>query len=510
MPPLRRVASPRRRPPAAVPAALACLAVLLPGACSRGDQETGPLPANGRPVILVSIDSLRADFCSAYGHRPAGAPDQPTTPFMDRVAAEGVRFAQAEAASSWTLPSHVSLLTGMNCVEHGVRNRLFRLSPETETLAARFRRAGYHTAGFYSAPFLHPAWGFGKGFETYVGAAPYLRSLEAVETMADPNASLGGLHEASHEDSRCSERVVDAALDWLADPEHRDRPFFLFLHLWDPHYDYLPPPEYAAMFWPEGLQGPREFRGFDRKPWGPEVLPRLRALYEAEIRYTDDQIARLWARLEEWGLADRAILAITADHGDEFLEHGGRGHQKTLYEEVTRIPMVLRAPDLAPAGRVVADPVALYDLAPTLLELAGVPAWEDRAGRSLRPLWTDPAAAGEPEEHGVLMDLYMPRGSRMWAWRQGDRKFIWDQRRKLGQLFDLTGDPGEQEPRWLQSPFADPFSQAGLEAFRRWEAAPHWTVPMEESAGMTALLSELGYTDGGGGQEGGGTPIPRK
>jgi len=489
--PLRRVARTRRS--AALPRLASAVLLLLGAACSREPEAAGPLPANGRPVVLISIDSLRADFCSAYGHRSAGNPEELTTPFLDRVAAEGVCFDQAEAASSWTLPSHVSLLTGMNCLEHGVRNRLSRLDPEAETLAARFHRAGYRTAGFYSAPFLHPAWGFGKGFETYVGAAPYLQGLETVQTIADPDRSLGTLHEASHEDARCSERVVDAALAWLAEEDHRQQPFFLFLHLWDPHYDYLPPPEYADLFWPEGLQGPREFRGFDRKPWGEEMLPRLQALYEAEIRYTDDQIARLWSRLEEWGLADRVVLAITADHGDEFLEHGGRGHQKTLYEEVTRIPMVLRAPGAVPAGQVVAAPAALYDLAPTLLGLAGIPSWTDRAGRDLRPLWEDPEAGG----HDVLMDLYMPRGSRMWAWRQEDRKFVWDLRRKQGMLFDLARDPGESEPRWLQSPLADPFSRAGLEEFRRWESAPHANIPMQESAGMTALLSELGYVEEG-------------
>lgn len=470
---------------------------LLLAACGHHDPS-GPAPAlraaaDARPVIMISIDSLRADHCTPYGYQPQFAPGEKTTPFLERAAAEGARFAAASAPTSWTLPSHMSLLTGMSCNEHGVRNRDFRLEEGTETIASRFHAAGYATAGFFSAPFLHPAWGFGHGFDHYEGAAPYLQGLEAVQAIADTGpGTLKPLHDASHEDHQCSERVVDAALRWLEEGQRYQRPFFLFLHLWDPHYDYVPPADYAARFHP-GYTGGVDGRNFidPQRRYAPEEMDHIRALYDAEIRYTDDQIARLWERLEQWGLGKTAILSISSDHGDEFYEHGQKGHQKTLYEEVLHVPMVVRAPGLVAAGTVVDGSVALYDLAPTLLDLAGVPAWTDRSGKSLRPLLADPRQPG----HAVLLDLDMNDSLRLWGWREQDDKALWSPNRSQGEIYDLRADPGEQRPARLQSLPQNEVGRRAWEAIQSAQRLPGHTRSMDEPEAMTSLLDELGYTE---------------
>ena len=458
---------------------------LLGAACGGGAQ------ARPRPVIMISIDSLRADHCSAYGYRAQFAPEEPTTPFLDRMAAEGVRFAAASAPTSWTLPSHMTLVTGMDCFEHGVRQRGVRLDPDTEHIAGRLRRAGYATGGFYSAPFLHPSWGFGQGFDHYEGAAAYLQDPNLDAALADPaQGALKPAHDASHEDKQCSERVIDAALAWLEEGRKYERPFFLFLHLWDPHYDYEPPAAYAERFHP-GYAGGVDGRGFmdPQRRYAREELDHVLALYDAEIRYTDDQIARLWAQLERWGVAGDVILSISSDHGDEFYEHGQKGHQKTLYEEVVHVPLVLRAPGLAPAGASVTGSVGLLDVAPTLLELAGVSGWPERSGRSLRPLWE---RAGGPGR-AVLLDLDMNENLRWRGYREGQSKYLHAHRRPAGEIYDLEADPGEQRPQRLQSSAQNAFAARAEGALAAAEARLGRTRPMHETAAMSHQLSELGY-----------------
>jgi len=477
------------RHPSLLPGGLLGLLAAFTGAC--GGTDSGPLPSNGRPVVLISIDSFRADHSSAYGYRPHFAPEVRTTPFLERLAREGVLFEHADSPCSWTLPSHMSLLTGMQCPEHGVRNRTFRLGEGTELLAGRFQRAGYATAGFYSAPFLHGSWGFAFGFDTYQPGSPYLDGLGAVKAITDRGpGSLRGLHHASHVDRMCSERVVDRALAWLGEGDRREKPFFLFLHLWDPHYDYDPPRKYVEMFDP-GYKGPVNGKDYMETDWPRSDLGHLEALYDGEIRYTDDQIARFFEQLEKWGLADKVIFAVTADHGDEFFEHGQKGHQKTLFEEVVHIPMLIRAQGEVPAGRRITPTVALYDLAPTLLDLAGVPAWEGRSGRSLTPFWR---AGGEVPPHAIVMDLEMPGPAKFRAWRQGDLKFIWNVPKEVGALFHLDEDPGELRGRKVESLQGDAVPPAAREALRKASQFPGHALPMTESPEMTRILAELGYT----------------
>ncbi len=463
-------------------------------AACGGDSSRPLLAGNGRPVILISIDSLRHDHCTPWGYQPQFTQED-TTPFLAKMAREGVVWENALAASSWTLPSHVSLLTGMSVLEHKVRSRGLRLAPTTENIAGPFRRAGWETGGFYSAPFLHPSWGYGQGFDTYEGAAPYLNSLETMTAITEIGSGLiQKVHDTADSDRETAAPVVDRALAWLAEGKRYERPFFLFLHFWDPHYDYLPPADYVDRFHP-GYEGSITGAGFyssDSVLEG-EDLAHILALYDAEIRYTDDQIARLWEQLENWGLADQVILGLTSDHGDEFWEHGQKGHHKTLFEEVLRVPMVLRAPGLAPAGKRIQGTAANYDLAPTLLDLAELEGWPARRGKSLRPQWAE-----KDQDRPILADLLHPgRGQFLHAWRQGNHKilFSWNQDDPWLAVFDLGADPNETHPTYLAGEAENPWAGKALKAFRQAKAGGPKPAKMVESQAMSASLNQLGYTD---------------
>lgn len=463
------------------------------GACS-GEPADAPDYGVRRPVVLISIDSLRADRTTPYGHRSETAPGEQTTPFLDQMAREGTLFEQASAASPWTLPSHVTLLTGMHPREHGVRSRRERISDRLELVSGAFSRAGYRTAGFYSGPFLHNVWGFGHGFDVYQPGVAYLADPEAGARLANARKAgeMEDLHDRSHADAECAEQVVGKALDWLERDERWREPFFLFLHLWDPHYDYGAPAEYRRRFLPadDGSTRGDELMDLDVE-LTPQLKRELLALYDAEIRYTDDWIARLFARLEQWGIADDVIFVVTADHGDEFLEHGNRGHHLTLYEEVVRVPLLIRAPGLAPAGRRIGASVSLTDVAPTLLDLTGVGAWGDRSGASLRPL-LDGAGGDRP----VRLDLLnRAQDIQLIGWREGPMKLIYDQPRALSSVFDLAADPGELAASVFEGLTAgDGFRRRALESLRAEpRELPYPPGGVAEPEHVAAALEQAGY-----------------
>ncbi|MBC8328984.1 MAG: sulfatase [Planctomycetes bacterium] len=473
-----------------------CLPAL--SSCGR-DPGADAVAGNGRPVILISIDSLRADHCTPYGHQPQFAKDEATTPFLARLAAEGVLWENASAPTAWTLPSHISIVTGMAPQQHGVNVQGLRVPVGTQHLAGKFQEAGYLTAGFYSAPYLHPMWGFSEGFDTYLGAASYLNSVQTAEAITDPDTSMDGVHTNADSDAETAVQVVDQAIAWLEKGDRHQQPFFLFLHLWDPHYDYQPPADYAQRFHPgwQGMDGVDFYKNWKAgREYSPDEVDHAKALYDAEIRYTDDHIARLYAQLEAWGIADQVILAIVSDHGDEFYEHQLIGHHKTLYQEIVHVPMVLRAPGLAPAGRRLKGTAAIYDLAPTLLDLAGLEPWPDRTGKSLRPMWT-----GDDADRTVVFQLEHPgRKVFLKGWRQGKDKvlFQWQPRKESYRwVFDLAADPGEFKPTVLQRLAETAVGQRAFEALRAadesgLEAIKMGALPEE----MVKALAGVGYVDG--------------
>jgi arylsulfatase A-like enzyme len=345
--------------------------------CDRG-------PTRPTHVLLISIDSLRADRLSCYGN------PRSTSPAIDRLATAGTRFAHAYSPSSWTLPSHATLLTGVSQRRHGAVQPKHRLPADLPRLASILKDAGYRTRGVYSGPFLDPFFGFGAGFDEYAWCGSYEQSKR-----------LGKI-EASHRDQTnpCLKRTFDA---WARDVD--DVPTFWFAHMWDVHFDYIPPSKYVRRFDPtyrRALDG-RDIAG-DGFPLNasPRDVAHLLARYDGEVRYADDTIHGLVEALEKAGVLDRTLVVVTSDHGDEFLEHGNKNHMRTVYVESVRVPLVLSGPGV-PRQRVVDTPVGLQDVAPTILDLLGVPA-DGMDGTSLRALMS-----GRTQDHPpVLSVLYSP------------------------------------------------------------------------------------------------------
>jgi arylsulfatase A-like enzyme len=397
------------------------LLVLFAGLGCRGE-----LPP--RNVLLISIDSLRADRVGAYGNERA------TTPTMDRLAREGVVFEHAASPTSWTLPSHASLLSGRSQHLHGTIRVDDRLTRAGTLLAERFGAHGYETVGFYSGPILNKAYGFDRGFERYIGC-------ESSDTAAHKGVFA---FPVSYKDIT-NGLLASAFARWL--DERSARPFFSFVHMWDVHYDYIPPEPYASMF-DADYSGPLDGRniigaGFPlRAP--PRDVEHLLALYDGELRYTDDTIDGFLKLLAARGVLDDTLVVITADHGEEFLEHGRKGHQTTLFTESIHIPLVFWGRSL-PRGRRIPTPVSLIDVAPTILDLVGLPALEDADGVTLVPLLRG-RASGRAPVFSTLFNSFTGNLA-LASVRDGTTKLILNTSTNRIDQYDLAKDPGERAPR---------------------------------------------------------------
>jgi arylsulfatase A-like enzyme len=356
--------------------------------------------------------------------------ERKTTPNLERVAAEGVRFALAYAPSSTTAPSHATFFTSLYPITHRVTRNGRVLLPAHETLAERVRERGWSTAGFVSSYVLNDRFGFGQGFDVW-------------DDEFDPATATAPKENWSGADVAAVDRRGDAttrrALSWLEHGRDETRPFFLFVHYFDPHSPYAPPPEFADRFLPAGGPGSR--------------LRSLVARYDAEIAFTDQQIGELLAALDRLGLANDTLVAITADHGEGLMQHGQMGHGVQLYEEQVRVPLLLRWPGHLPAGRVVEGAVSLIDLAPTLLELVGLPtAAGGMQGQSLASSLTGTTRVAPARpiflyrrefEPGVV-DGQTVAGEKFGV-RLGDFKLVLGPEEGTRELFDVLHDPRERE-----------------------------------------------------------------
>ena len=402
----------------------------------------------GRPVapnvLLVSIDSLRADHVSAYGY------PRPTSPNIDALAATGALFENAFSTTSWTLPSHVALFTSMNDLVHGVVFHDRALDPLRKTLPEVFQENGYATAGFFSGPYLIPAFGFGRGFDTYVPCMDYLDPAEVGHAAFAPAA-----HRASHGDVT-SPRIYEEVASWLE--RSATEPFFLFVHMWDVHYDYIPPPEYATRFTDPTYDSPVDFTGVHTNPainarMDRRDLDHLIGLYDGEIAYTDHHLGKIVQRLDELHLRENTLIVVTSDHGDAFFEHGLKGHQNDLYDEVLRIPLVVSWPGTVESGVRYGEQVSIVDVMPTILGLVGLPAPPEALGRDLAPLLRGERPAdrrgstifAELTVFGKSYDLHLR------AVRTPRYKAIVDAPpgragRPRAVVYDLAADPRERRP----------------------------------------------------------------
>jgi arylsulfatase A-like enzyme len=385
-------------------------------------------PAAPSHIVLISIDSLRADHLGAYGY------ERNTSPHIDALAGQGALFERAVSSTSWTLPAHVALFTGLADGIHGVQRANLALGPGLPTLAERLQAAGYHTAAIVSGPFFAPEFGLDRGFDEYLNCMSYLDDQFQPRSGRPLNP-----HRASHYDvtGPC---VVRRARAWLS--RNRDRRGFLFVHFWDVHYDYNPPAGYAERFDPDyaGRLDGRNFR------WNPAIRPdmdprdleHLIALYDGEIAATDAHVGELLATLDELDVARSTLVVLTSDHGDAFFEHGEKGHQKDLHRESVSIPLMLRGPGVPVALRH-PGPAHITDIGPTILDLAGAEAPGLGEGKSLVPAFGDPSAL---RERWLLSELDTTSRHHV-ALESLDRKVVRDLREGTTRAYDLGEDPGE-------------------------------------------------------------------
>jgi len=405
---------------------------LLVGACSLADKPPRP------DILLITVDTLRADAVGAYGAAEA------RTPRIDQLAASGTLYERAVTPMPLTRPAHFSLFTSRYPREHGVVNNALSLPEDAETLPERLREAGYRTGAFVGVHLLSPATGAAQGFDTFG------------DVGFDTKYRAAGL-------------VVDEALDWLA-KQPRSAPIFLWVHLFDPHLPYEPPAGFV-----EGADGElskrypnlswRHLRAIARAEGGDlpaEILDYGLALYRAEVAYTDFEIGRLIDGVDQRRGLDETVVALTADHGECFERGIYFEHADCLYRGALRIPLILRHPSTFAAGQRANHPVSLLDLAPTLLSAVQLPVDESFRGEVLSG--SVPAGGANDRQILVQYPLYQPRTAR-------------SRSRRAQVLQSVAGDPvrepvlgregvGLVGPDWKYiraEPQAELFSEVGNE-----------------------------------------------
>jgi choline-sulfatase len=430
------------RTPLILHTGLALALMLALPACRRSTPAGSPTaPAGGRPnVLLVTIDTLRADHVGCYGRTGA------RTPALDGLAARGARFATAVAHVPLTAPSHASILTGTVPLAHGVRdNGGYALPPNVRTAAEDFGKAGYRTAAFVSGFPLNRRFGFDRAFDVYDDHLP---------KGDDPRRAL-------HVE-RFADATTDAVLRWADAPADR-RPFFLWVHYYDPHAPYEPPARFASRF--------------------------AEAPYDGEVAFVDEQLARLLRRLEETGVLARTIVLVTADHGESLGEHGEQSHGLFVYDATILVPFLVAGPSIR-AG--VPSTVARgIDVLPTLLDYAGLPRRPEIEGRSLRPAIEGRELSDAPAYAETLYPQRELGWAPLFAWRTARHKYI---EAPKPELYDLSTDPGETANRAASenarlAPMRDAL-QAAL-------ARPVPDAAATLDAETAERLRALGYVGGG-------------
>lgn len=420
-------------------AGIACAAgvTAVSSSCSR------PSGNDVRSVVLIVVDTLRADRLGLYGY-PRG-----TSPALDDWARRGAVFERSFATSPWTLPSFGSIYTGLLPTRHGAgasvpESRTLQgrpvghmilhdkkysfagLDPAVPTLAEMLSTHGHLTAAVVTNPFLHPMFGVARGFQEY--------------------DHLNG----SDSEARRADEGVDRALAWIA--RHAEQPFFLLLHLFDPHMDYDPPPPFQGRFTrqyptPRFSLSVRDTADIRANVGTLTAQDRMfiGAAYDEEVAFVDQQVGRFLTAIDGQGLLRHTLVLLTADHGEELFEHGGFGHGHAMHDELLRIPFLAWGGGVRPAR--LSIPVSLVDVAPTILDAAGlgrmvpmdgISLWATLTGAEPPPRFLFAESPGtEQEEKSVIQ----------WPF-----KVITDPKGQPTRLFDLSANPDETIDRGHENP----------------------------------------------------------
>lgn len=458
-------------------AASASLASSCLCACGAAD------PPN---VVMILIDTLRADHLGCYGYA------RPISPNIDALAGEGTLFENAVAQSSWTGPSVASLFTSVYPSQHGMTQFGSTLATGRPTLAEELRRGGYRTlAVSANFAFVNQRKGLLRGFD----------QIEELSRRADPGekSELLGISAVA------GRLVTDRAIELL--DASREDPFFLYVHYMDPHSSYQPNPTLATS--QPGYQGPVDgstdqlqqiVRG--EIEIGERDLAQLISLYDGEIASVDTEVGRLLDHLRDIGAYDASVIVLLSDHGEEFLDHGSLFHMFTLYREQIHVPLILRRPGGYAGGLRVRSVVELVDIGPTLLELAGLADPRPIVGASLVSVMDGSAdARSGTEEKAAFSELHGdPQVTAVWrakkhrtalttqAW-----SLVAGEPRGAVELYDLAADPGQTRDRAAQQrPVLEALSQRlSAQATSVWDPQPEQRIDEQEALGLRAL----GYLD---------------
>ena len=382
-----------------------------------------PSPPTDYNVVIIGIDTCRKDHMSLYDYPYA------TTPELEKLAKESVIFHNAVSTSPWTLPSFASLFTACYPTVHGAYgqfNSAFHPIRKSVPNGVReMSRAGLKTQAFVNAPFLLPEFGFPRGFDDY-------------DASRSDNAHI-----------RRADATFSAAMEWAG--AHKSKPFFLFIHLFDPHLNYDPPAGH--------LQRLQELTGLDYKgplevPFShfksirsgevvltPEDWAYVKMLYDAEISFVDEWCGRFIAFLKEQGLYDKTMLVVCSDHGEEFMDHNGFEHGHTQYQELVNVPLIIKYPGSRDAGEHVHDPVSLVDIMPTVFDVLSLETPAEFQGKSLSPVPSRPVFS----EH-VLYGRET-KAVVVYPW-----KLIAHYRFEKVELYNLQDDPAEKNDVHQQEP----------------------------------------------------------
>lgn len=438
---------------ALVPATALTLALLLPAA------GCGVSLAPVEVVILVTLDTTRADRIGCYGYADA------STPALDGLAAEGALFEQAVSPVPTTMPAHATMFTGLYPQDHGVRyNILYKLSSDAVTLAETLKGAGFATAAFPASRIVGERFGLNQGFDSW--AEPPTQPSD--RDTEHPLATIRPAGEG-----------VDLALDWIRG--HAAERSFVWLHFYDAHWPYTPPFPYASRF-------------RDRP-------------YDGEIAYADAQLGRLLAALRESPRWDKTLVIVAGDHGEGLYDHGERYHSTLVYESTQRVPLVVRAPG-GSAGARIDEPVTLVDLMPTVLDLTGVPGEIAMRGISLRPALEGREIPRRDIYFEVLTGSIAYGWAELYGVRYGAMKLIDS---ATPELFDLVDDDGELSNLAESDPTLLSELQAALAELSKpltAEGSSDAIVRLDPET--EAMISALGYVAGGtAAAEGSDKPHPK-
>ncbi|MBS3818803.1 sulfatase [bacterium] len=381
-------------------------------------------PSKKKPnVILISLDTLRADHLGCYGY------ERNTTPHIDSFSSQSALFSNVYTSSPWTLPSHVSLLTSLFGVHHQVYNEDEKMDPSMVTLADVLRQESYFCSAFTGGALVSALYGFSKGFDSYRQTARGFWRKDAAED------------------------VGQKACHWLE--RNKEKNFFLFLHTYQPHNPYSSPSPYRSLF----LSDDPEWKSIDllhhlggKKGVFKALSPRERRniinLYDGEIRYTDEKLVYpVLEKLKELGLYEQTLIVLTSDHGEEFYDHKGWEHGHTLYDELLKVPLIIKFPQGRFAGEKIDSIVRLVDIMPTLLEELGIPYSDyELDGRSLIPF----LEGKESQDRVFLADKgdnivgsHIPQKISM---NKGSKKLILNQEFNLQEKNFFTFPPPAVEP----------------------------------------------------------------